>query len=99
MMEIAKSVADRFFLGFGSRPAGLPQWRISTWSFIGAFACITVLELLFTRTPAFENADVPMIIGSFVSHTPTPRFGQPNPTQPNPTCIINLDCWMLTDAL
>ncbi|CAO3687103.1 unnamed protein product [Umbelopsis ramanniana] len=65
MMDIAKSVAGRFFLGSGSRPAGLPQWRISIWSFICAFACITVLELLFSRTPAFENANVPMIVGSF----------------------------------
>ncbi|KAG2189206.1 hypothetical protein INT44_004348 [Umbelopsis vinacea] len=65
MLDKAKSVAGRFFLGSGSRPTGLQQWRISLWSFIGAFTCITVLELLFSRTPAFENANVPMIVGSF----------------------------------
>ncbi|KAH8554801.1 HPP family-domain-containing protein [Umbelopsis sp. PMI_123] len=65
MMEIVKSVGRRFLLGSGPRPTRLPQWRISAWSFIGAFACMTTLELLFSRTLEFENANVPMIIASF----------------------------------
>jgi hypothetical protein len=62
-----KSIVQRFVLGTGPRPSAMPQWRISAWSFIGAFISITVLELLFSRTPAFEIDNVPMIIGSFVS--------------------------------
>lgn len=67
MLEYIKSTVQRFLLGKGSRPTGLPQWRISSWSFIGAFISITVLELLFSLTNAFEMDHVPMIIGSFVS--------------------------------
>ncbi|KAJ2961690.1 hypothetical protein NQZ79_g3065 [Umbelopsis isabellina] len=60
-----KSIIQRFMLGTGPRPTGLGQWRISAWSFVGAFLSMTVLELLFSRTPAFEMDNVPMIIGSF----------------------------------
>ncbi|KAI7857176.1 HPP family-domain-containing protein [Circinella umbellata] len=45
-------------------PKKIPLWRTCLWSFLGAFIGVSVLEILFTYTPAFQDQQVPMIAAS-----------------------------------
>ncbi|KAI8149405.1 HPP family protein [Fennellomyces sp. T-0311] len=55
----------KHFLGIRKEtPPRIPIWRACFWSFVGAFCGISVLEILFTYTPAFQNHNVPMVVAS-----------------------------------
>ncbi|KAI9498024.1 HPP family-domain-containing protein [Zychaea mexicana] len=42
----------------------IPLWRTCLWSFVGAFTGLSLLEILFSYTQAFQDLNVPMIAAS-----------------------------------
>ncbi|KAF7716443.1 Uncharacterized protein PECH_003849 [Penicillium ucsense] len=54
------------WLGYRAKPLGpLPMWKTNAWSFISAFAGLTVLQVLFNYSHYFTSRHVPGIIASY----------------------------------
>ncbi|KAL8816394.1 MAG: hypothetical protein Q9223_004581 [Gallowayella weberi] len=56
----------RHFLGYRSTPPpAVQRYKIHTWSFIGAFAGLAILQLFFGRTGYFVEKKVPPVLASY----------------------------------
>ncbi|KAJ5495096.1 hypothetical protein N7539_000212 [Penicillium diatomitis] len=54
------------WLGYRAKPPGpLPMWKTNAWSFISAFAGLTVLQVIFNYSHYFTSRHVPGIIASY----------------------------------
>lgn len=55
------------WLGYRAKPVGpLPMWKTNAWSFVSAFAGLTVVQVLFNYSHYFTSRHVPGIIASYV---------------------------------
>lgn len=58
------------FLGYRPNPEPkIGNVLIMFWSLVGIFAGLLIVTAVSTHTPSFQERDVPIIIGSFVSPT------------------------------
>ncbi|KAI2793734.1 hypothetical protein POX_a00318 [Penicillium oxalicum] len=54
------------WLGYRAKPVGpLPMWKTNAWSFVSAFAGLTVVQVLFNYSHYFTSRHVPGIIASY----------------------------------